>query len=220
MKALATRAGVALDELLARHAAGEKWCYRCREWRMRTEFVRDRSRYDGLASVCCVCRTKERIAPGPSIRDRRVHAAIGEAWCRGCAAWLPIAAVRGGACAAHHAAAERARYARGGDYQRSRRHRSAQRKRGVAPVPPIAQEHLLDLFDGECAYCNQPATTFDHIVPVSRGGQTEPRNLVPACVSCNSSKRDRDLDEWFMTTPHPIKEQLANILVMQHCWPV
>ena len=39
-----------------------------------------------------------------------------------------------------------------------------------------------------CAYCGQEATTVDHIIPASLGGDAHPSNLVAACISCNSSK--------------------------------
>ena len=42
-----------------------------------------------------------------------------------------------------------------------------------------------------CHYCGRPANTVDHIQPKSRGGTDDEANLVAACVSCNSSKRDR-----------------------------
>lgn len=39
-----------------------------------------------------------------------------------------------------------------------------------------------------CAYCGREATTVDHIIPVSLGGDAHPSNLVACCVACNSSK--------------------------------
>ncbi len=53
--------------------------------------------------------------------------------------------------------------------------------------------------DGEtqCAYCRKAcAATIDHIVPTSRGGRDEVDNVLPACLGCNSSKRDRLIWEW------------------------
>ena len=44
---------------------------------------------------------------------------------------------------------------------------------------------------GTCRYCGGPATTADHVIPKSRGGSDDPSNLVAACRSCNSAKRDR-----------------------------
>jgi hypothetical protein len=57
-----------------------------------------------------------------------------------------------------------------------------------------------------CVYCGERKTlSTDHIVPISRAG-TDPRvlslldssdNCVCACKTCNSSKGDRDVFEWF-----------------------
>jgi 5-methylcytosine-specific restriction endonuclease McrA len=56
---------------------------------------------------------------------------------------------------------------------------------------------LVELHDGTCVYCQEsPATSKDHIVPVSRGGSDGIDNLVPACLSCNSSKGNKLLSEW------------------------
>lgn len=45
-----------------------------------------------------------------------------------------------------------------------------------------------------CSYCNAPPISFiDHIIPLSKGGRNIPENLTAACLSCNSSKRDKSL---------------------------
>lgn len=53
---------------------------------------------------------------------------------------------------------------------------------------------------GVCYYCGQtmpPAElTMDHIVPLSRGGQTTRTNVVPACKTCNTKKRQMVPVEW------------------------
>jgi len=49
--------------------------------------------------------------------------------------------------------------------------------------------------DKPCAYCGGVATTRDHVVPVSRGGSNASLNLVPACLSCNSRKGNRTIQE-------------------------
>ncbi|MEU7773666.1 HNH endonuclease [Micromonospora taraxaci] len=43
-----------------------------------------------------------------------------------------------------------------------------------------------------CALCRRrPATTADHILPVSRGGTNDLANMRPACAACNYSRGNR-----------------------------
>lgn len=50
-----------------------------------------------------------------------------------------------------------------------------------------------------CAYCDLPLREdgeWEHVEPISRGGEDERANLVPSCQSCNVKKRDLFLLEW------------------------
>jgi endogenous inhibitor of DNA gyrase (YacG/DUF329 family) len=47
-----------------------------------------------------------------------------------------------------------------------------------------------------CTWCDSPADTVDHTIPITRGGTSHEGNLVPACRRCNSSRRDRLVIEW------------------------
>ena len=62
----------------------------------------------------------------------------------------------------------------------------------------------------ECWYCEAPAQSVDHVVPRSRGGKDIPQNLIPACVSCNSSKRDTPVITW-LSRRYP--------LLLNYSWP-
>ena len=56
---------------------------------------------------------------------------------------------------------------------------------------------LLRRFNYLCAYCKlNKATTIDHVIPISKGGTNFIGNILPACVSCNSSKQQMLLIEW------------------------
>jgi hypothetical protein len=41
-----------------------------------------------------------------------------------------------------------------------------------------------------CHYCDEPAASWDHIIPRALGGSNDPSNLVPACLPCNQDKSD------------------------------
>jgi len=54
-------------------------------------------------------------------------------------------------------------------------------------------------YAGRCWICGQPATSWDHVKPLSAGGCWWPSNLRPACVSCNEFKGNKwPLDETFL----------------------
>jgi 5-methylcytosine-specific restriction endonuclease McrA len=68
-----------------------------------------------------------------------------------------------------------------GDYDRHRRLVLRLDRHG-APLPGPRPS---------CYWCRTAeATTADHVVPVARGGSHRLSNLVPACVPCNSARRD------------------------------
>lgn len=59
-----------------------------------------------------------------------------------------------------------------------------------------------------CVYCGATeeseraagqSLTSDHVVPHIDGGRDEASNLVTACLSCNSRRRNTPLDEWCAT---------------------
>jgi 5-methylcytosine-specific restriction endonuclease McrA len=157
-------------------------------------------------------RTYQRQDPTrPGQQERRAQRVLGQAWCRRCQAWLAIAEVRSGVCQPHANEEYRDAYARDGF---AIRQRAQARRRGIEPLPLAGAEALLDQFHGSCAYCPAPATTWDHVEPVARGGETIHGNVVPACVSCNSSKKDAEVITWVRRTgrvPHPA---LLDVLVL------
>jgi hypothetical protein len=51
---------------------------------------------------------------------------------------------------------------------------------------------------GECIYCgSKEDLTTDHLIPRNRNGPDIGDNAVVACKSCNSSKGDKGVYEWF-----------------------
>lgn len=60
---------------------------------------------------------------------------------------------------------------------------------------------ILAAAAGHCHYCDKEAKlTLDHVIPLSKGGKHSANNVVPACKHCNSSKRDKTLEEWNKST--------------------
>ena len=48
-----------------------------------------------------------------------------------------------------------------------------------------------------CAFCGQgPITRWDHLIPVTQGGDTVLGNMVPACSRCDDSKGDQPFETW------------------------
>lgn len=57
-----------------------------------------------------------------------------------------------------------------------------------------------------CWYCGKEVEpsklTKDHIFPRSKGGDNDMDNIIMVCKSCNSSKGDMDLFEWYAEIRH------------------
>ena len=69
--------------------------------------------------------------------------------------------------------------------------------------------HLFDACSGKCAYClTADATDVDHVQPLARGGRDELDNLVPACKSCNSSKKNSTLLELLMLPRRKVTQRM------------
>ena len=59
------------------------------------------------------------------------------------------------------------------------------------------RQSIYEAWDHNCAYCNSPATSLDHVIPKYRSGSSNRNNLVPACRSCNHHKGSMDMEEWY-----------------------
>lgn len=67
------------------------------------------------------------------------------------------------------------------------------RSRGGGNIPPEMRLAVFERDKYQCTYCgSSERLECDHIIAVSKGGETSLENLAAACKSCNSRKRDRD----------------------------
>lgn len=93
-----------------------------------------------------------------------------------------------------YAAAKQKRMQNGAKEAQERRHR----ERGDFSLTDSEWEKAVHYFDNECAYCGKRnKLTFEHVVPFSKGGSFDKKNIIPACTECNSSKNDKDFSVWY-----------------------
>lgn len=62
------------------------------------------------------------------------------------------------------------------------------------------REAVYNKMSGRCAYCGE-AITFgamqvDHVVPLRKGGEGTPENMLPACRSCNHYKSTLTVEQF------------------------
>lgn len=77
-------------------------------------------------------------------------------------------------------------------------------KNGEIKWSDIESDNLKQMGRAKCEYCGSttPPLTRDHIIPLIKGGINIQNNLVLACKSCNSSKNDRDVFDWYYNVRH------------------
>ena len=63
-----------------------------------------------------------------------------------------------------------------------------------------------------CVYCGSTDNlSIDHIIPIDKGGTQDSKNLIRACGSCNSAKRNSFFIDWYLKT-NRVKRKLDDIL--------
>jgi 5-methylcytosine-specific restriction endonuclease McrA len=71
-------------------------------------------------------------------------------------------------------------------------------KRGT-PIVKFSRQNLYVRDKGKCQYCGTDfeykELTYDHVIPRSKGGQTEWTNVVTCCMACNLKKGGRTPEE-------------------------
>lgn len=62
-------------------------------------------------------------------------------------------------------------------------------------------EQIKAFYANRCAFCGKKTKlTMDHVTPISKGGEHTAANIIPLCLPCNSSKKDRPVSKVFQ--PH------------------
>ena len=60
----------------------------------------------------------------------------------------------------------------------------------------VSKKEVQRLKSANCFYCGGLGGCIDHVIPLSRGGSNGIGNYLPACIKCNSSKKDKTIMEW------------------------
>ncbi len=67
------------------------------------------------------------------------------------------------------------------------------------PLVKFTRQSLYARDKGKCQYCGKPFDpkdlTYDHVIPRSKGGQTDWTNVVICCIACNLRKGGRTPEE-------------------------
>ena len=85
------------------------------------------------------------------------------------------------------------------------------------PITHEQWEDCLKYFNESCAYCGTHQNNLEwtleqeHIIPLSKGGTYDVSNIIPACRTCNVSKKDRKLETWFKSKEYYSDEKLNKI---------
>lgn len=74
-----------------------------------------------------------------------------------------------------------------------------ERHGGMSELTEKEWEFAIKYFGGNCCYCGKEMTlpTKDHVIPLNSGGSLCRNNVVPCCKSCNSAKKDHDMNKWY-----------------------
>ena len=59
------------------------------------------------------------------------------------------------------------------------------------------RQSIYEAWNHQCGYCGEKATSLDHIIPISKGGESITSNCVPCCLSCNGKKSDSEVLNWY-----------------------
>ena len=73
------------------------------------------------------------------------------------------------------------------------------------------RQAIYEAWNHKCGYCEEMATSLDHIVPKFKSGSNNRYNLVPACRKCNADKGSKNMEEWFKTKDYFSQVELEAI---------
>lgn len=192
-------------------SSGIKWCSSCHETKLITEYHTCRGKPLGMCKMCECNRSKEnkeatKYYYRSEVKEKRRKAS--SQWHR------THDKEHKQEIYARHNARKRERYATDAAYRESVIASNRAYKDNLqGDLTGDDWLNVLSVFNNSCAYCGATINlTRDHVVPVSMGGLNTKHNIVPACKSCNSSKHNNEIVEWYKHSKYFSKERLAKIM--------
>ena len=166
---------------------GYKFCSTCKEEKIFSEFNKTRAIKDGYSVQCRVCSKKrnKEYNSRPEVKIKREQRF--KEWRR-----MFYATAEGRAMNQKHLNLRRSRKAN-----------------AIYNYTESIWEETLTHFNYECSYCGDTEKPLhqEHVIPLSKGGYYTRQNIIPACQYCNSSKHDKDLDDWYPNFVYYSKER-------------
>lgn len=163
-----------------------KYCARCEQTKPLEQWAKNRARKDGLQSMCKSCdklKNKDWEARNLDlVKDRQARYRAKDVYRANRRAYYRKRKASGTLKTYTPDKTKRA--------LTEMRRRARKANNGIFQILPKEIDRLLSQ---NCFYCGSCATTLDHIVPIAKGGRHSIGNLLPACKSCNSSKKDKFL---------------------------
>jgi hypothetical protein len=112
--------------------------------------------------------------------------------------------------------------------EKARRRRSLQRasqRRSLVSITFATKTARFAIWHNRCGFCGVDANhrrnngyeklTVEHALALINGGLDEASNILPACSTCNSSKSDAPIEEWYRRQPFFTEARWRKIC--RHC---
>lgn len=100
-------------------------------------------------------------------------------------------------------------------HKAAKQRRRARLKGQGGSYTPAQLRECLEFFDNCCAYSGEPLQPdyhVDHVVPISKGGHNDIKNIVPANPVPNIEKSDKDWFDWFFNSEYFTEERYKKII--------
>lgn len=161
----------------------EKRCSKCHAWKPSSDFHRDNGRADGLRAACKACLIEQRCVY-LTVNAERLRAQR--------AATYPDKK-------GYFQETNRITKQRDPLGNRMRTNRTKAKKLGASGnFTRTEWLALVERYDHRCLCCGEqePAIelSFDHVLPLGRGGSNDIGNIQPLCLTCNQRKQTGTTD--------------------------